>query len=183
MIPAVICQHFSLGPHPFLYLLCERKQTQKQKTGFYLIQVQNVKHNIHLVLICYTRYSSDSVWTRWGICREPHQCLEPDHVFWARDERCYPQHTRGPCPKGELLTATGSGGIGECKCKPTGTLGRYYWGPGDSCHEHFTRGPCVEQGTLFLPNGQCGCHEDLPHYDADTGLCYEIGKRNFCICL
>jgi hypothetical protein len=100
-------------------------------------------------------------------------------VFWARDELCYPQYTRGPCPKGELLIATGSGGIAECKCNPTGILGQYYWASGDSCHEHFTKGPCPEQGTLFLPSGQCGCNEDLPHYDAGTGLCYEIGERNF----
>lgn len=123
------------------------------------------------------RFSINSVRTRWGICREPDPCLGPGHVFWPQDETCYPQHRRGPCPKGELLTATaGSGEIGECKCKSTGALGQYYWAPGDSCHEYFTRGPCVEQGTLFLPNGQCGCNKDLPHYNADTGLCYEIGK-------
>ena len=128
-------------------------------------------------------YSGDSVRTRWGTCREPDQCLESGHIFWPQDETCYPQHTRGPCPKGELLIATGSGWIGECRCKPTGELGQYYWAPGESCHEHFTRGPCLEQGTLFLPNGQCGCNKDLPHYNADTGLCYEIGKTTLFKCI
>lgn len=123
---------------------------------------------------------SETVRPRWGTCREPDQCLEPNYIFWARDERCYPQYTRGPCPKGELITATGSGGIGECRCKSTGTLGKYYWAPGDSCHEHFTHGPCVEKGTLFLPNGQCGCNRDLPHYYEDTGQCYEIGGIGPC---
>lgn len=135
------------------------------------------------MLTCCPCYSSDSVRTRWGTCRQPDQCPKTDHAFWAQDGSCYPQHTRGPCPKGVLLTATGSGGIGECKCKPTGALAQYYWLPGDSCHEHFTRGPCKEVGTLFLPSGQCGCNEDLPHYNADTGLCYEIGERNFCLYL
>lgn len=124
--------------------------------------------------------SSDSVWTRRGTCRVPDQCLEPGHVFWARDEMCYAQYTRGPCPKGELLTDIGSGGIAECKCRSTGALGQYYWASGDSCHEHFTRGPCLEKGTLFLPGGQCGCNKDLPHYDANTGLCYEIGGTGPC---
>jgi hypothetical protein len=124
-------------------------------------------------------YSGGSACTRWGTCRKPDQCLERGHVFWARDAVCYPQYTRGPCPKGELLIATGNAGIAECKCKPTGVLGQYYWASGDSCHEHFTKGPCLEQGTLFLPSGQCSCNKDLPHYDADTGLCYEIGMRNF----
>ncbi|XP_021916488.1 uncharacterized protein LOC110828249 isoform X2 [Zootermopsis nevadensis] len=122
----------------------------------------------------------DNVRLRLGTCREPDQCQETDHVFWARDESCYPRHTRGPCPKGEILTATGSSRIGECKCKSTGELGQYYWAPGDSCHEHFTRGPCLEPGTLFLPGGQCGCTEGLPHYNADTGLCYEIGGIGPC---
>lgn len=113
---------------------------------------------------------------RWGICREPETCSKNGDVYWPRDDKCYPKLTKGPCPRGELLTI-GEDGIATCSCSITGELGRYYW-PGSvgGCYEHYTKGPCTEPGELFLPGGVCGCHDKLPHYHESTGMCYQLGK-------
>lgn len=97
-------------------------------------------------------------------------------MYWPRDDKCYPKFSKGPCPKGEILTRN-EDGLAICSCSTTGELGRYHW-PGaiGGCHEHYTKGPCTEPGELFLPGGTCGCHSELPHYHELTGKCYQLGE-------
>ncbi|XP_034239975.1 uncharacterized protein LOC117644537 [Thrips palmi] len=141
-------------------------------------------------------------------CRAPDAC-PPGHVFWARDGRCYPQLTRGPCYRGELLVAgRGHGGtpttssatastatpLGVCRCESRGELGRYFSPLTKTCHEHYTPGPCQEKGLIFLPPSaatsatssgvagapRCGCSADLPHYHPATGQCFQIDTIGPC---
>ncbi|CAG2053473.1 unnamed protein product [Timema podura] len=114
----------------------------------------------------------------WGKCREPEPCGD-GQVFWPLDERCYPLLTRGPCPSGKLLIRR-KDGLPQCECGPKGSLEDHYWSSGQACYQHYTRGPCTEQGTLFLPGGQCGCNPSLLHYHNDTGHCFQIGSRGPC---
>ncbi|KAJ1525942.1 hypothetical protein ONE63_009128 [Megalurothrips usitatus] len=137
--------------------------------------------------------SDDRVPQLRAACRPPDPC-PPDHVFWARDGRCYPRLTRGPCYRGELLVAApaprgappspSSPPLGACRCEPRGELARFYSPQAKTCHEHYTPGPCQEKGLLFLPGGpgggQCGCSPDLPHYHPDTGRCYQIDTIGPC---
>lgn len=48
-----------------------------------------------------------------GKCKLGRNCPNGS-VFWPPDDKCYALYTRGPCPKGKLLTV-GAGKIGECK--------------------------------------------------------------------
>ncbi|XP_011495237.1 PREDICTED: uncharacterized protein LOC105360135 [Ceratosolen solmsi marchali] len=115
---------------------------------------------------------------RWGLCREPEPCLATEDIFWPRDGKCHAKHTRGPCPKGELLVLD-KDGLGACSCSNHGELARYHSFAG-GCHEHYTKGPCQEPGELFLPDGSCGCHASLPHYHPPTKMCYQLGGIGPC---
>ncbi|XP_008217155.1 multiple epidermal growth factor-like domains protein 10 isoform X1 [Nasonia vitripennis] len=117
---------------------------------------------------------------RWGVCRDPEPCLSSNEVFWPRDGKCYSRHTRGPCPKGELLILD-KDGLAACACSRDGELGKFYspYG-GIGCYEHYTKGPCQEPGELFLPGGKCGCHEDMPQFHKPTNMCYQLGGVGPC---
>ncbi|KAG7197909.1 hypothetical protein KM043_016150 [Ampulex compressa] len=118
---------------------------------------------------------------RWGVCRNPEPCTKKSELFWPRDGKCYPELSRGPCPRGELLVP-GEDGLATCSCDTKGELGRYHWlGNVGGCHEHYTKGPCTELGELFLPGGTCGCHAELPHYHEPTGMCYQLGGIGPCL--
>jgi len=118
---------------------------------------------------------------RWGVCREVSPCPQPSQLFHPREGRCYAPYSQGPCPRGHLL-APGypDSPLGECRCDDNGRLGRYYWPASGTCHQHFTPGPCQERGTLFLPEGKCGCHPGLKEYHAETKMCYQIGTVGPC---
>ncbi|XP_054265467.1 multiple epidermal growth factor-like domains protein 6 [Macrosteles quadrilineatus] len=118
---------------------------------------------------------------RWGVCEAVAPCPHPGELFYPRDTRCYQSYTQGPCPRGQLL-APGSPNstLGQCRCDQDGRLGRYYWPATGTCHQHWTPGPCQEKGTLFLPEGKCGCHAGLPHYHSATRQCYQIGTVGPC---
>lgn len=113
---------------------------------------------------------------RLGECKDPEPCPERGQVFWPRDNKCYSRLTRGPCPKGQLLTLDDDN-LAVCSCSTKGELNMYHW-PGENvgCYEHYTKGPCTEPGELFLPGGTCGCEKHLPHYHSDTKMCYPLGK-------
>ncbi|CAD7080307.1 unnamed protein product [Hermetia illucens] len=113
-----------------------------------------------------------------GKCKLGRNCPNGS-VFWPPDDKCYALYTRGPCPKGKLLTV-GAGQIGECKCENRGALAAYFYNEEDSCYEHFTKGPCQKFGELFLPSRKCGCHPKLPHYYEKTNQCFEIGTPGPC---
>lgn len=117
---------------------------------------------------------------RFGECKTPEQCPERGQVFWPRDKKCYSRLTRGPCPKGQLLTLNNDN-LTICSCSTEGELNMYHW-PGDNvgCYEHYTKGPCTEPGKLFLPGGTCGCQKNLPHYHSDTKMCYQLGEVGPC---
>ncbi|XP_014218993.1 uncharacterized protein LOC106647209 isoform X2 [Copidosoma floridanum] len=117
---------------------------------------------------------------RWGVCRESESCPAPDDLFWPRDGKCYPRHSRGPCPKGELLILDREDGLAKCSCSREGELGKYYAPVAAGCYEHFTRGPCQEPGELFLPGGKCGCRPDMLEYYPPTGMCYQLGGPGPC---
>lgn len=119
---------------------------------------------------------------RWGVCKIPATCL-PGMAFYPQDSKCYSLHSRGPCSKGKLLSI-GNDNIAQCNCENEGILSQYYFKSSDTCHEHFTKGPCHGAGQLFLPDGKCGCHLQLPHYHEPTDQCYEIGEYFFfCFCI
>ncbi|XP_034949164.1 uncharacterized protein [Chelonus insularis] len=119
---------------------------------------------------------------RWGICKEPEKCSEHTQVFWPRDEKCYTKLTRGPCPKGQLLTLN-KDNLAECQCSSTDKeLGLYYYPDNKGgCYEHYTKGPCSEPGEIFLPGGTCGCQQDIPHYHSSTKMCYPLGEIGPCL--
>lgn len=113
------------------------------------------------------------------MCRDPEECPEKDHLFHPRDGKCYKKLTRGPCPKGELVTE--EDGLAICSC--SSELADNYWpnGSASGCFEHYTRGPCADHGDLFLPGGTCGCHSSLAHYHNETKTCYPIGKHDISL--
>ena len=111
---------------------------------------------------------------RWGVCRDPDSCANNDELFYPRDGKCYKKYSRGPCPKGELLTIDKEG-LASCACSREGDLAKYYSITG-SCYEFYTRGPCQEPGELFLPGGKCGCNERLTQYHKVTNMCYQLGE-------
>lgn len=126
-------------------------------------------------------YSTNSTVRRqWGICKQSKKCGKTNEVFWPKDGKCYDKLTRGPCPRGQLLTVGSSDKLAVCKCNDKYELGDYNYGGGKGCFQHFTKGPCTERGHLFLPDKTCGCSEQLPHYHNTTKMCFEIGSIGPC---
>ncbi|XP_975550.1 uncharacterized protein LOC664451 [Tribolium castaneum] len=125
-----------------------------------------------------TNYTDDNSKRLWGVCTQSRPCPGPNEIFWPRDGRCYHKLTKGPCPKGQLLT-TDPDLIPQCRCNKHRELRDYRYSD-NQCYQHFTRGPCREKGHLFLPDRTCGCHSFLPHFHDDTRLCYEIGTIGPC---
>uniref|UniRef100_A0A1B0CZN5 DUF4789 domain-containing protein n=1 Tax=Phlebotomus papatasi TaxID=29031 RepID=A0A1B0CZN5_PHLPP len=114
---------------------------------------------------------------RWGACRTPGDCSDGE-IFWPADGKCYGKLTRGPCPRGKLLTAA-KDNLAECHCQDSGHLAPFFHLADELCYEHFTRGPCPE-GDLFLPSGECGCRRDLPQFHTESGQCFELGAPGPC---
>lgn len=118
---------------------------------------------------------------RWGVCKEIARCENPNEIFWPQNGRCYEKLTRGPCTKGQLISAS-SNGLAGCSCNHKSDMMDYYYA-GYGCFQHFTKGPCKEKGHLFLPDRSCDCSDELPHYHEVTKQCFEIGKIKFSLAL
>ncbi|XP_064544923.1 uncharacterized protein LOC135432954 isoform X1 [Drosophila montana] len=115
---------------------------------------------------------------RWGSCKRPLHC-EDGMLFWPKDGKCYPKHSKGPCIRGKLL-ARNEDGLAECRCEDVGELRPYYYTVEESCYEHYTIGPCSTPGHIFLPGGRCDCQRHLPHYHAPHQMCYELDTPGPC---
>ncbi|KAL3266190.1 hypothetical protein HHI36_010373 [Cryptolaemus montrouzieri] len=113
---------------------------------------------------------------KYGVCRQLQECPE-GFVFWPLDNVCYKKFTRGPCPKGLLLTEHEQ--LPSCRCGKDKELRAYRYENG-KCYQHFTKGPCQEKGSLFLTNQICGCHTFLPHFHEETQQCYELDTVGPC---
>lgn len=109
-----------------------------------------------------------------GTCKIIPKCPSTNSIYWMRTQKCYQKLTRGPCPKGQLLTMD-SNKIPACACNKQKEIEVYRASDG-KCYQHFTKGPCKEKGHLFLPGKTCGCHSFLPHYHHHTEKCYELGE-------
>ncbi|XP_060532578.1 uncharacterized protein LOC132705743 isoform X2 [Cylas formicarius] len=112
----------------------------------------------------------------WGTCKQIATCSSSSAIHWPKDEKCYQRLTRGPCPKGQLLTVDANR-IPVCACTKKKEFRDYHAEDGN-CYQHFTKGPCKERGHLFLPDRTCGCHSFLPHFS--DGNCYELGTVGPC---
>ncbi|CAH1126193.1 unnamed protein product [Ceutorhynchus assimilis] len=113
-----------------------------------------------------------------GACKKIPTCPNANSIFWIKGEKCYQKLTKGPCPKGQLLTVDHNE-IPVCACNKRKEL-EMFRGADDKCYQHFTRGPCKEKGTLFLPDQTCDCHDFLPHHHRETNKCYELGTIGPC---
>ncbi|XP_030747278.1 uncharacterized protein LOC115875873 isoform X2 [Sitophilus oryzae] len=116
---------------------------------------------------------------RLGSCKQIATCPDVHSIFWIKDGKCYQKLTKGPCAKGQLLTMTTGNKLPVCACDKRKEL-RQFRARDGRCYQHFTRGPCKEKGTLFLPDGTCGCHSFLPHYHKQTDKCFELGTVGPC---
>ncbi|CAH1174289.1 unnamed protein product [Phaedon cochleariae] len=126
-----------------------------------------------------TKYKSENSKRQWGVCKQMKPCPEENTIFWPKDGKCYQRLTRGPCPKGQLLTVDSNKELAVCQCDKDDELSNYRSQNGQ-CYQHYTRGPCLEKGHLFLPNKTCGCHTGMPHYHNDTQQCFELGTIGPC---
>ncbi|XP_023030159.2 uncharacterized protein [Leptinotarsa decemlineata] len=126
-----------------------------------------------------TQYKSENSKRQWGVCKQIKNCSDETMVYWPKDEKCYKLLSRGPCPKGQLLTTDPNGNIPVCKCGNQVELKDYRFADGQ-CYQHFTKGPCLEKGHLFLPDKTCGCHNYLPHYHEGSQKCFELGTLGPC---
>lgn len=113
-----------------------------------------------------------------GTCKPIPNCPSSNSIFWIKDGKCYQKLTKGPCPKGQLLTV-GNDKIPVCTCNKQKEL-RTFRADDGRCYQYFTKGPCKEKGFLFLPDKSCGCHSFLPHYHEPTKKCYELGTIGPC---
>nr|XP_023030160.1 uncharacterized protein LOC111518060 isoform X2 [Leptinotarsa decemlineata] len=126
-----------------------------------------------------TQYKSENSKRQWGVCKQIKNCSDETMVYWPKDSKCYKLLSRGPCPKGQLLTTDPNGNIPVCKCGNQVELKDYRFADG-RCYQHFTKGPCLEKGHLFLPDKTCGCHNYLPHYHEGSQKCFELGTLGPC---
>ncbi|KAI4463632.1 hypothetical protein MML48_4g00021332 [Holotrichia oblita] len=111
-----------------------------------------------------------------GICRDIPKCENPNEIFWPQNGRCYERLTKGPCTKGQLITAS-LDGLAVCACNHKTDMIDYFYN-GYGCFQHFTKGPCKEKGHLFLADRSCDCSDELPHFHDITKQCFEIGNTN-----
>ncbi|XP_018322390.1 uncharacterized protein LOC108735081 isoform X1 [Agrilus planipennis] len=114
-----------------------------------------------------------------GACQKIKKCPSTNEIYYPKTNRCYNTLTRGPCPKGLLITVSDEE-IAKCECSNNGHTKQNYYTQTKSCFEHFTKGPCKERGAIFLPEKECGCNDLLPHFDKNTEMCYEIGTAGPC---
>ncbi|CAH1187486.1 unnamed protein product, partial [Phyllotreta striolata] len=126
-----------------------------------------------------TQYKSENSKRQWGTCKPIKTCSSDDStLYWPKDGKCYEKHTKGPCPKGQLLTIDRNSSIPTCKCDDEEL--RIYRHFDGSCYRHYTKGPCLEKGQLYLPDKTCGCHPLLPNYHEPTRQCFELGTPGPC---
>ncbi|XP_066150048.1 uncharacterized protein [Euwallacea fornicatus] len=113
-----------------------------------------------------------------GTCKEIPECSNTNAIYWVRSGKCFQKLTRGPCPKGQLLTVDDNG-ISTCACNKLKEM-KQFRAADDKCYQHFTTGYCRERGHLFLPDQTCGCWNFLPHFHRESQRCYELGTIGPC---
>ncbi|KAJ8938717.1 hypothetical protein NQ318_005571 [Aromia moschata] len=140
-----------------------------------------------------TQYKSDNSKREWGVCQQLKPCASPSWIYWPKTGRCYQTLTRGPCPKGQLLTVDENSEIPVCKCGDHEELREYR-----GCYKRpirmdtvfyqrqrivkGKRGPCLEKGHLLVCPTNGGCHGFLRrHFHEDVVMqCFELETIGPC---
>ncbi|XP_022912789.2 uncharacterized protein [Onthophagus taurus] len=159
---------------------CPPKTAQSDEDGscYELFTAGNCQRGYYFAPDTKARNDGNVSKRRFGVCREIPKCQNENEIYWPQNGICYEKLTRGPCPKAQLLTIDAKG-VSTCRCGKDDDTSEFKY-KDSGCYQHFTRGPCKEKGHIFLPEGTCGCYDDLPHYHDVTQQCFEIGSIGPC---
>lgn len=80
-----------------------------------------------------------------AICRCPKNLL-----YWPATDRCYPQHSRGPCEANQYLQLESESQQVICQQTKICENGWIFWPPMQDCFQLYTQGPCHKVNCSFL---------------------------------
>ena len=76
-------------------------------------------------------------------------CRCPKNLrYWPETDRCYPEHSRGPCEVNQYLKYESE--VAVCQQTKICENGWIFWPPLQDCFQLYTQGPCHKVCIIYL---------------------------------